>query len=114
MNTFIATAIQRQGVMKHRHALIARQPCTFSCELLPGIDHGNNVNTCVSERMGNAICAVVVCRNGYAFSRRHRVAVTVLLHGARQHDAGAVVIGEDQRLLNSAGGEHNLTRMDLP
>ena len=44
----------------------------------------------------------------------HAVGIAVRRGGAREHDPGPVVVGEDRRPLERAGREHDPLRADLP
>ena len=57
---------------------------------------------------------IVVGEDDDAFARQHAVAVHVGAHRAGEHDAGPVVLVEDQRPLDRAGGEHDLLRAHAP
>ena len=60
------------------------------------------------------ISGVVRRRHGHVLPCGDPVAAEVGAHGRGEHDAGAVVVGEDQRTVVGAGGEHDLTGADVP
>jgi hypothetical protein len=58
--------------------------------------------------------AVVVGRDHDPASDRDRVAVEVVAAGVGEHDPRPVVVGEDERLLDRAGGDDRLAGADSP
>ena len=61
-----------------------------------------------------AVGAVVVGEQHGAPAGQHAVAVDIGGGRRGEHDAGPVVVGEDQRPLDRAGRQHDLPGADLP
>jgi len=80
----------------------------------PQVDHGRHRDAGGSQMRGQRIGAVVVGEDDGVPSRRHPIAVEVRTHGAGQHDAGAIIVGEDERPFVRAGGDHNIPGANLP
>ena len=74
------------------------------------VDDGGGLGAGLGEVEGGVPGAVVRGDDRRAVADLDAVAVEVGLGGAGQHDAGAVVAVEDQRLLERALGEHDLAR----
>ena len=60
------------------------------------------------------IRAVVVGEHHRLTAGAHRVLIEIAAHGARQHDARPIVLGEHQRSLQRAGRQHDLAGAQLP
>ena len=82
--------------------------------LWPAIDHGGDGAACVHDVVRRLVGVVVVGEEHRALARQRRMVVEVALRRRGQHDPGAVVVGEDQRALVGAGGEHHAARLDVP
>ena len=77
------------------------------------VDHADADPGALQVERG-AIGAVVVGEHHGAAAGPHRIAIEIGAHGARQHDARPVVVGEHQGPLERARGQHDLPRPDLP
>ena len=73
-------------------------------------DDGARGSQCGRDRIG----IVVVGEQHGAASRQDRVAVQIGLNRPRQHDAGPVVAGEDERPLQRPSRQHHPPRPDMP
>ena len=78
------------------------------------IDDDGGLRPRLGEVEGGVPGGIVRGDDGGPVPDPHAIAVEVGLGGARQHDAGPVVAVEDQRLLERALGEDDLTGADLP
>ena len=63
---------------------------------------------------GERIGIVIIGEQHRPPSRHHRVAMEIAQRGARQHDAGAIVVGEHNRTLQGPGRQHHPTGADMP
>ena len=66
------------------------------------------------QRGGGVVGIVIVGEQHGAGSRRDGIAVDIGLDRARQHHAGAIVAGEDERPLQCASREHDSAGADMP
>ena len=79
-----------------------------------GVDDRGDGDACRMEVGDEVVGGVVRRRHGHVLPGGHTIAAEVGAHGRGEHDAGAVVVGEDDRAVVGAGGEHDLTGTDMP
>ena len=96
------------GLRRLRRRLRARRGA-LSC-----IDHRGDRDAGLGEILGRAEGVVVVGEDHRAPARRDTVAIHIGAHGAGQHDAGPVVIAEDDRPLDRARRQHRALGHDAP
>ena len=82
--------------------------------LAAGVDDGGDLDARRPQVEGGAVGAVVVGEQDGAAPRLGCVSIGVGARRVGQHDAGAVVAGEDQGALDGAGGQHHLLGADAP
>ena len=87
---------RRQGVA-HRGALRVHAQ----------VHHRGHLDARVQQVEGGAVAFVVHRRHHRAAAGLHAVELDQALRGRAQHDARQVVVAEDQRLLQRAGGDHH-------
>ena len=80
----------------------------------PAVDHGGDGPARVGDVARRLVSRVVVGEEHRAPAGQRRVVVEIALRRRGQQDPGAVVVGEDQRPLVGAGGEHHAARLDGP
>ena len=79
-----------------------------------GINNGGDLDAGRSHIARRAIGAFMAGNDHRPGSRFDAEPVQIRTGGTRQHDAGAVVAGEDQRPLDCAGGEYDLASPNMP
>jgi hypothetical protein len=77
------------------------------------VDDGGHRHAGLVPRQRRAI-RIVVCGEQHAALRRQCPLLQVVASGAGQHDPGTVVVGEYQRALQRAGGQHDGPCAHLP
>ena len=88
--------IGNAGSRKHRHAEHRRLREQVGGNDLAVVGHGDG-NACLGEIKGGQVSRVIVGHHAHALERSHGEAVEIGAHGGRQHDAGPVIVGKDQR-----------------
>ncbi len=73
-----------------------------------------NLGASLGEGLGNGVGAVVVGRDRDPPADHHGEAAEVDERRVGRHDAGTVVVGNDQGPLDRAGGDHDPLRADAP
>ncbi len=68
----------------------------------------------VAQGSGGGISAIIVGEQRHLFSGQDAEFGCVALRGGGEHDAGAIVAGENQRAFECAGGEHHAAGADRP
>ena len=102
------------AALKDRQAGFARQPGPFTFDLDAGIDDGLDLHAGFGQIERRRIGAVIVGEHYALCTRSHAVAVDIALRRPGQHDAGPVVVGEDQGPFQRAGRQHDLSGAYLP
>ncbi len=83
-------------------------------QLGAGVDDGGDLDAGGAQVRGQGVGAVVGGADDHALPGGHGVAVEVAADGRGEHDAGAVVVLEDQRAFVGAGGQDHLVGTDVP
>ena len=86
----------------------------LTVSLGPDVDDGSHVDSRVDEVERGAVRAVVVREHDDPTARGYSIAVHVGRCRRREHDAGAVVVSEDQWALDGARRQDDLPRSDSP
>ncbi len=104
LDLLVAFDIGHAGARKncHAHHRGARQQIRGNFPAVVSDGHGNARFREIKRRQ---VSRVIVGNNQGTFEGRQAIAVEIGANGGRQHHAGTVIVGENQRALDGTGCE---------